>query len=97
MTKIIKAATGTGNWHRHDLRRTGSTLLQELRIPIETIDAILNHTNPLTNANVSGSAGHYLIATRILTEIEDPKAAALNKLADAYELILAQVGAHKAA
>jgi integrase len=93
----IQAVSETSDWTRHDIRRTGSTLLKELGVPIETIDAILNHTNPLANANVSGSAGHYLIATRILTEIEDPKAAALNKLAEAYTVILAQVGARAAA
>lgn len=97
VTDQIQKVSETRGWHRHDIRRTGSTLLKELGIPIETIDTILNHTNPLANANVSGSAGHYLIATRILTEIEDPKAAALNKLADAYELILAQVSTPAAA
>jgi hypothetical protein len=93
----IQEVSETSDWTRHDIRRTGSTLLKELGVPVETIDAILNHTNPLANANVSGSAGHYLIATRILTEIEDPKAAALNKLAEAYTVILAQVGARAAA
>lgn len=89
---VIQEASGTSDWTRHDVRRTGSTLMRELGVAIETIDAILNHTNPLANANVSGSAGHYLIATRILTEMDDPKAAALNKLAAAYDVILAQVG-----
>jgi integrase len=84
----IQKISGTSNWTRHDIRRTGSTLLAELGVPVETIDAILNHTNPLANANLSGSAGHYLIATRILTDVEDPKAAALHKLAAAYALIL---------
>jgi integrase len=92
VTNQIQNVSVTSDWTRHDIRRTGSTLLKELGVPIETIDAILNHTNPLANANVSGSAGHYLIATRILTEVEDPKAAALNKLAEAYAVILAQVG-----
>lgn len=96
-TDKIQKVSNTCDWTRHDIRRTGSTLLKELGVPIETIDAILNHTNPLANAHVSGSAGHYLVATRILTELEDPKAVALNKLSDAYVVILAEVGAHLAA
>lgn len=92
ISEVVQKASGTSDWTRHDIRRTGSTLLEELGVAIQTIDAILNHTNRFANANVSGSAGHYLIATRILNETEDPKAAALNKLAEAYALILAQVG-----
>jgi integrase len=91
ISEVVQNASGTSDWTRHDVRRTGSTLLEELGVAIQTVDAILNHTNRFANANVSGSAGHYLIATRVLNATEDPKAAALNKLADAYEVIMAQV------
>lgn len=97
ISEVIQKASGTSDWTRHDVRRTGSTLMEELGVAIQTIDAILNHTNRFANANVSGSAGHYLIATRILNEIDDPKAAALNRLAEAYDVILAQVGNRAAA
>ena len=88
ITGHIQAASGTSDWTRHDIRRTGSTLLEELEVAVQTIDAILNHKNRFRNAAVSGSAGHYLIATRILNSKEDPKAAALNRLADALQIIV---------
>lgn len=90
-TSAIQTASGTADWTRHDGRRTSSTLLEELGVAVQTIDAILGHKNRFANAALSGSAGHYLIATRILNVTEDPKAAALNKLAEAFEIILAQV------
>ena len=92
ISDIIKKASGTTDWTRHDVRRTGATLMEELGVAIQTIDSILNHTNRFAKADISGSAGHYLIATRILNETDDPKAVALNKLAQAYDVILAQVG-----
>ncbi len=42
-TKAIQAAAGVSGWHRHDLRRTGATLLGELGTPPHVIEAALNH------------------------------------------------------
>jgi integrase len=84
----IQTGSRTADWTRHDLRRTGATLLEELQVPVQTIEAILDHTNRFANSNVSGSAGHYMIATRILNEMEDPKVLALNKLSAALDHIL---------
>lgn len=87
----LQKASGTSDWTRHDLRRTGSTLLEELQVPIQTIDAILDHTNRFAKADVSGSAGHYMVATRILNDVEDPKVVALTKLSAALDHIVATV------
>lgn len=87
----LQKASGTSDWTRHDLRRTGSTLLEELQVPIQTIDAILDHTNRFAKADVSGSAGHYMVATRILNDMEDPKVVALTKLSAALDHIVATV------
>jgi hypothetical protein len=38
-------ATGTARWTRHDLRRTGATLLGEMEREPHVIDAALNHTS----------------------------------------------------
>ncbi|SLN42369.1 integrase [Pseudoruegeria aquimaris] len=84
----IFKASKTERWTRHDIRRTGSTLLKELRTPVETIDAILAHLDPLAKSGASGSAKHYLSVVRILEGVEDPRAEALNKLARAYEVIV---------
>ncbi|WP_171091280.1 tyrosine-type recombinase/integrase [Ruegeria sp. HKCCD9179] len=84
----IQKGSGTSDWTRHDLRRTGATLLEELQVAVQTIEAILDHTNRFANADVSGSAGHYMVATRILNNAEDPKVIALNKLSNALDHIV---------
>ncbi|MGP6089501.1 tyrosine-type recombinase/integrase [Antarctobacter jejuensis] len=84
----IQKGSKTSGWTRHDLRRTGATLLEELQVPVQTIEAILDHSNRFANAGVSGSAGHYMVATRILNEVEDPKLVALNKLSAALDHIV---------
>jgi integrase len=89
----VQKGSKTAGWTRHDLRRTGSTLLKELQVPVQTVEAILDHTNPFANANVSGSAGHYMVATRIMNDVEDPKVIALNKLSAALDHIVKTVNA----
>ena len=42
-TKRLQKATGTAGWQRHDLRRTGATLLGELGTPPHVVEAALNH------------------------------------------------------
>ena len=42
-TRAIFKASGTSGWHRHDLRRTGSTRMGEAGIPPHVIEAALNH------------------------------------------------------
>lgn len=85
----VQKGSRTEGWTRHDLRRTGATILEELRIPIQTIDEILDHTNRFAHASVSGSASHYMIATRIMLDLIDPKVEALNKLSEALDHISA--------
>jgi len=87
----IQRGSKTSDWTRHDLRRTGATLLEELLVPIQTVEEILDHTNRFANAGVSGSAGHYMLVTRIMNETEDPKVVALTKLSAAFDHIVATV------
>lgn len=42
-TKAIMEATGTEGWTRHDLRRTGATMLGEMGVEPHVIEAALNH------------------------------------------------------
>jgi len=93
----IQVGSETSDWTRHDLRRTGATLLHELLVPIQTVEEILDHTNRFANAEVSGSAGHYVVATRIMNDVEDPKVIALNKLSAALDHIAANVSPSKPA
>lgn len=43
---LILAGGVQGAWTAHDLRRTGATLMQELRVPLEVIDRCQNHVLP---------------------------------------------------
>lgn len=45
-------------WRLHDIRRTGATNLQALRIPIEVTEAVLNHISG-TRAGVAGIYNRY--------------------------------------
>jgi hypothetical protein len=45
-------------WRLHDIRRTGATNLQSLRIPIEVTEAVLNHISG-TRAGVAGIYNRY--------------------------------------
>lgn len=68
----VHAATGTADWHRHDLRRTGATLLGELDIAPHIIELALGHADAHSRlASVYNRA-------RYVREV----ATALQKLAD---------------
>ena len=42
-SKSLMKASGTEDWTRHDLRRTGATLLGELGVEPHVIESALNH------------------------------------------------------
>lgn len=83
----LHEATGTKDWHRHDLRRTSATIMLSLKVPASTIEHILAHTDPLKGDNVGGAASHYLQLTRVLRNTRDPQEEALATLAEALEMI----------
>src|ERR1700679_2199710 len=62
-------------WHRHDLRRTGATLLGEMGELPDIIEAALNHV----------SIRSPLAATYIRSRYRPQVAAALQRLADALD------------
>jgi integrase len=74
-TKVIQKTSKTAGWNRHDLRRTGATLLGNMGHPPHVIEAALNHT-----AVHSQLAATYNRA-RYRPEVE----AALQRLADALD------------
>ena len=43
-TQRIQAASGTADWHRHDLRRTAATTMGTLGTIPDVVEACLNHT-----------------------------------------------------
>jgi integrase len=44
-TKKLYKKTGVSGWHRHDLRRTGATMLGRMEVLPDVVEAALNHTS----------------------------------------------------
>ena len=44
-TKALQSRSGTVDWHRHDLRRTGATMLGDMGELPDIIEAALNHVS----------------------------------------------------
>jgi integrase len=74
-TKLLQKLSGTEGWTRHDLRRTGATLLGEMGQLPDIIEAALNHV----------SIHSALAATYNRSRYRPQVAAALQQLADALE------------
>jgi integrase len=74
-TKALHYRSGTTGWHRHDLRRTGATMLGEMGELPDIIEAALNHT----------SIRSPLAATYNRSRYRPRVAAALQRLADALD------------
>lgn len=76
-TKAIQRASGTDGWHRHDLRRTGATMLGEMGELPDIVEAALNHI----------AIHSRLAATYNRSRYRPQVAAALQRLADAFDEI----------
>ena len=74
-TKALQEASGTEGWTRHDLRRTGATMLGEMGELPDIIEAALNHV----------SIRSPLAATYNRSRYRPQVAAALQRLADALD------------
>jgi integrase len=74
-TKAVQEVSETNGWHRHDLRRTGATMLGELGELPDIIEAALNHI----------SIHSPLAATYNRSRYRPQVAAALQRLADALD------------
>jgi integrase len=85
--EAIHGASETCGWHRHDLRRTAATILQQLGVAPAVIDTLLCHLNPLGAENVSGAAVNYMIDKQILENVIDQKRLAVNLLSAAVASI----------
>ena len=74
-TKALQKISGTQGWTRHDLRRTGATMLGEMGELPDIIEAALNHV----------SIRSPLAATYNRSRYRPQVAAALQRLADALD------------
>jgi integrase len=74
-TKALQADSGTEGWTRHDLRRTGATMLGDMGELPDIIEAALNHA----------AIHSQLAATYNRSRYRPQVAAALQRLADALD------------
>jgi integrase len=74
-TKVLMEASGTEGWTRHDLRRTGATMLGEMGELPDIIEAALNHV----------AIRSQLAATYNRSRYRPQVAAALQRLVDALD------------
>jgi integrase len=74
-TKYIMATSETAGWHRHDLRRTGATMLGDMGELPDIIEAALNHV----------AIHSTLAATYNRSRYRPQVAAALQRLGDALD------------
>jgi integrase len=81
-TKVVQRASNTEGWTRHDLRRTGATMLGEMGVLPDIIEAALNHV----------SIRSPLAATYNRSRYRPQVAAALQRLANALDGIEAGAG-----
>ncbi|SHL97077.1 Phage integrase family protein [Roseovarius pacificus] len=88
--ETINRASGTFGWHRHDLRRTAATILQQLGVAPAIIDTLLCHVNPLSREKVSAAAQNYLIDKKLLQNVVDHERVAVNLLASALGSICSE-------
>jgi integrase len=63
-TKRLMRETGTAGWTRHDLRRTGATLLGEVGVEPHVIEAALNHAAIHSRLAATYNRARYLPAVR---------------------------------
>jgi integrase len=81
-TKRIQEESATGDWHRHDLRRTAATMLGEMGETPDIIEAALNHVS------IRSPLASLYNRSRYRPQV----AAALQRLAEALEGIAAGAG-----
>lgn len=86
-TKAIQKASGTHDWHRHDLRRTAATLMRQLGSSASVVDQILGHKNPIQAEKVSAAASSYIRLRKVLHHLPDHQLLALEQLSEALNFI----------
>jgi integrase len=77
-TRILQTISNTACWQRHDLRRTGATMLGELGTLPDIVEAPLNHISIRSPLGATYNRSRY----------RPQVAAALQRLADYYDGIL---------
>ncbi|MCX7567136.1 integrase family protein [Sulfitobacter sp. F26169L] len=87
INSAIHRESQTSDWHRHDLRRTGATIMKLLGVSPRVIDEILAHNASSKDDGNSQALENYFASTHLLKHVEHPQKVALDKLADALAYI----------
>ncbi|WP_277871179.1 tyrosine-type recombinase/integrase [Thalassorhabdomicrobium marinisediminis] len=87
ITKAVHRESQTDNWHRHDLRRTGASIMKALGVAPRTVDEILAHRATHRDEGTSAALENYFASTHLLEHVVDPQRAAFDKLAEALDYI----------
>ena len=87
ITGAVQRESKTANWHRHDLRRTGATIMKALGVAPRVIDEILAHNAPNEDEGTSVALESYFATTHLLDHVEDPQKVGLDKLAEALDYV----------
>ena len=64
-TKVLQKVSDTTSWHRHDLRRTGATMLGKMEVPPDFVEAVLNHGPIHSPLAAAYNQARYLSTQRI--------------------------------
>lgn len=91
ITEAVQRESGTSNWHRHDLRRTSASIMRLIGVDLGTIDRILAHRIDHGREGTSRALDSYL-ADLDIPEYEDPQKTALDRLAEAFQIIEKSAG-----
>jgi integrase len=86
----LQEGSNIENWHRHDLRRTGATILSLFGIPPQVVDTLLSHKNPMSKVSVSPSLQSYAKLAKEMRGLPNPLRDAVEILADAISAIEAR-------
>ncbi|MBL3705978.1 tyrosine-type recombinase/integrase [Sulfitobacter sp. BDSS02] len=83
----LEDKTSIENWHRHDLRRTGATILTLFGVPGPIVDTLLSHKNPFSNEAVSPALQSYAKLAKEMKGLPNPLRDAVETLAEAIRTI----------
>lgn len=84
---MLQDLSSIEDWHRHDLRRTGATILVLMGVPAEVVDTLLSHKNPMSKETVSPAIQSYVKLAKEMKGLPNPLRDAVETLAEAVNMI----------
>ncbi|MGJ8547635.1 MAG: tyrosine-type recombinase/integrase [Sulfitobacter sp.] len=85
---MLQDLSSVENWHRHDLRRTGATILVLMGVPAEVVDTLLSHKNPMSRETISPALQSYVSLAKEMKGLPNPLRDAVETLAETIDRIM---------